>query len=337
MSALAWMLAAATLPGPDALVRELRAGQHPGVTGFELVVDGQRLASFAAPELARRAPDLRSATKSITALLVGIALERGELRSLQTRMAELLPRHRAVLERDPRKAAMTLADLLSMRSGLDCDDWDERSPGHEDKMYEQRDWVAFWAAQPMRASPGERFSYCTGNVLALGQALAHATGQPVDRYAQAHLFGPLGLADVRWQHWDKGREVDTGGHLRLRPDALLRIGQLALARGTHEGRQIVPASWIDAVSEVRTSIPGRTQSYGYLWWLDRTTLPGLPATRLVFALGNGGNLLIVMPELRAVAVFTGTRFNRPDALEPLHWLRDRLLPGLRAGTETERE
>lgn len=329
MNALCWMLLASTLPGADTLVSELRAGRHPGVTGFELVADGKRLASFASPEVVKRAPDLRSATKSITALLVGIALERGELKSLTTRVAELLPRQRAALERDPKKAAMTLADLLTMRSGLDCDDWDERSPGHEDKMYEQQDWVAFWAAQPMRAAPGERFSYCTGNVIALGQALAGATGQPVDRYAQAHLFDPLGLPAVEWQHWDKGREVDTGGHLRLRPGALVRLGQLVLARGAHEGRQLVPAAWIDAMTAEHTKVPDRKQSYGYLWWLDRTTQPGLPSTRILLAWGNGGNFLIVLPELRAVAAFTGTRFNRPEALEPLHWLRDRLLPELR--------
>jgi CubicO group peptidase (beta-lactamase class C family) len=311
----------------QALAREISSGAHSGVLGFALSVDGRSVASSAEPGTERRA-DIRSATKSITALLVGIALERKELPGLDAKIADLLPRHQKELAADPRKAAMTLADLLTMRSGLDCDDWDAKSPGHEDKMYETRDWVAFWASRPMRDRPGERFSYCTGNVIAIGQILAQATGQGVDVYAQKNLFDPLGLPKVEWQRWDRGREVDSGGHVRLTAEALLRVGEMVLAQGRVGERQVVPASWIEAMTTPRTAIPGRKQTYGYLWWLDETSSPGLPKTRLWFAQGNGGNFLIVLPEVRAVVAFTGTRFNRPEAMEPMFWLRDRLMPGL---------
>jgi CubicO group peptidase (beta-lactamase class C family) len=218
-----------------------------------------------------------------------------------------------------------------MRSGLDCDDWNPKSPGFEDAMYETRDWLAFWAKVPLVARPGERFAYCTGNAIALGRILAVASGLPVDSYAETHLFAPLGIASARWERWNRDREIDSGGHLRLAPRDLLTLGRLVLGRGELAGRRVVSANWIDAMTTVASAVPDRPQSYGYLWWLDRTKDPKLPATRLQFAWGNGGNFLIVLPELEAVAVFTGTRFNSPAALEPMFWLRDRLLAALPPG------
>jgi CubicO group peptidase (beta-lactamase class C family) len=312
----------------DELVGELVDRKHPGITSFLLEVGGVRVADFVSPELERGAPDLRSATKSITALLVGIAIDRGEIASVDAKVVDLLPELAEAWKGDDRKRAMTVEHLLTMRSGLDCDDWNPKSPGFEDAMYETRDWLAFWAKQPMAAPPGERYSYCTGNAIALGKIVAAAAQQPLDRYAETHLFGPLGIAGATWERWNRDREIDSGGHLRLAPRDLLKIGRLVLDRGETGGRRIVSAAWIDAMTAVRSAVPDRPQSYGYLWWLDRTKDPKLPATRLQFAWGNGGNFLIVLPEIRAVAVFTGTRFNKPEALEPMFWLRDRLLAAI---------
>ena len=316
------------LPAVASLISELERGEHPGVTSFLLAVGGRAVGDFVASELGRANPDLRSATKSMTALLVGIAIDRGELHSVEARVADLLPELSATWRKDPRRSAMTVEDLLTMRSGLECDDWDGKSPGHEDKMYRRSDWLDFWAQQKLVAPPGERFSYCTGNAIALGRIVAKASGVSFERYAEQHLFAPLGIAGARWERWDREREIDSGGHLRIAPRDLLRIGELVLNRGEVDGRRVVSASWIDAMTSARTAVPGRPQSYGYLWWLDQTKDPKLPATRLQFAMGNGGNFLIILPELHAVAVFTGTRFNRQDALEPMFWLRDRILPAL---------
>lgn len=320
-------LAAAGEPAAQ-IGAELAAGRHPGFTSFQFTVGGRREVRWISPTLARRDPDLRSATKSVTALLVGIAVDRGLLPGVDVPVADLLPRHRELLLADPGKAAITVEDLLTMRSGLACDDWDRRSPGHEDRMYRRRDWVAFWASQPLAHPPGEVFSYCTGNVIALGEILAAAAGADAESFAAEHLFGPLGIERAAWERWDRGRGVDTGGHLRLAPDDLASIGELVLARGDHDGRRIVSAAWVEAMTEPRTPIPGVGHQYGYLWWLDRTTDPALPATEVWWAQGNGGTLLVVLPGVDAVMTVTGTRFGRPDALEPMIWLRDRLLPGL---------
>lgn len=312
----------------QAIVDEIGRGQHPGMESFVLAADDAIVGRYVAPDLAGKPPDLRSVTKSITALLIGIAIDRGEIPSVDARLVDLLPARHELLARDPLKATVTVRHLLTMRSGLDCNDWDPDSPGHEDRMYRRRDWVAFWAGQAMRATPGETFSYCTGNVIALGEVLAQATGSPVDEYAQRHLFGPLGITGPRWARWNRNRGVDTGGHLRLAPDDLLKVGQLVLDGGVAGGRRVISASWLAEMTTARTDVPGTNQRYGYLWWVDRTKSPALPSTDLWWAQGNGGSVLVVMPGVRAVLAVTGTRFNQPDALEPMFWLRDRLLPGV---------
>ena len=308
------------------LAQEMAAGDHDGITGF---VYADRDTVYARHVDAKRGdtpPDLRSATKSITALLVGIAIDRELLPSVQARAVDYLPEYARAFEHDPAKAAITIEDLLTMRSGLDCDDWDPKSPGHEDTMYRRRDWIAFWISRDSVAEPGSRFRYCTGNVIALGKILAQATGQPVDAFAREMLFEPLGITDARWERWNRRREIDSGGHLHLSPDDLLKIGRLVLARGEWNGTRLVSEAWMDAMTQEHTAIPDRPQRYGYLWWLDHTRLPQLPRTRLQMAWGNGGTFLIVLPEIGRVAVFTGERYNRPEALEPMFWMRDRLLP-----------
>jgi CubicO group peptidase (beta-lactamase class C family) len=315
--------------GSAALAEEIREGAHAGIEAFVLLRNGKVTQQAAPAAFARKPPDIRSATKSITALLVGIAIDRGEIRSLDERVVDLLPEYAELVSADPLKARMTVRDLLTMRSGLDCDDWNPDSPGHEDRMYRKRDWLRFWASAPQLRAPGKRFSYCTGNVIALGRILAHASGQRLDDYAELHLFAPLGIRSARWATWNRSADTDSGGHLRIHPEDFAKIGQLVLDGGRHGDVQLVSSGWIAAMTTAHTDIPDRPQQYGYLWWVDQIRSPGLPKGRIWIAWGNGGNFLVLMPEQRAVAVFSGTRFNRPEALEPLLWVRDRILPELR--------
>ncbi len=307
---------------------EIDAGRHSRIQAFVLLRNDEAVQQVFPDSFQRKPPDIRSATKSITAILVGIALDQGYLKSLDQRVIELLPEYATELATHPAKSAMTLRDLLTMRSGLDCDDWNPRSVGHEDLMYRTRDWIRFWASAPVQRPPGDRFSYCTGNVIALGRILAHATHLPVNAFAERELFAPLGIRHARWATWNRGADTDSGGHLRIHPRDLATIGLLVLNGGRHEGKQLLSRSWIDAMTAVHTDIPDRPQQYGFLWWIDRIRSPQLAPGRIWMAWGNGGNFLVLFPEQQAVAVFSGTRFNRPDALEPLLWLRDRVLPEL---------
>jgi CubicO group peptidase (beta-lactamase class C family) len=261
--------------------------------------------------------DTRSATKSITDILVGIAIDEGKLRGVEARVLPLFPeRQRSIRNPDPRKARITIEDLLTMSSPLECDDWNDASRGNEERMYLVEDWTQFVLDLPIRgrmytgdtppAPPyGRNFSYCTGGAFVLGEVLSRVTGMRADRYAEAKLFAPLGIHAVTWVYSPLGRP-QTGGGLRLTSPDLLRIAQLYLNDGRWGGQQIVSAAWVKASTTPHARIDEATE-YGYLWWLKSFGAAGrqVPA---YFMSGNGGNKVVVIPELDMAAVITSTNY-----------------------------
>ncbi|WP_083423519.1 serine hydrolase domain-containing protein [Stigmatella aurantiaca] len=274
--------------------------------------------------------DLRSATKSITSLLVGAALAQGLLPGTGTHVLPLLQRYAPFRNADARKERITVRDLLEMRGGWACDDWNPDSPGQEERMYDSRDWVKFVLDLPMAEAPGQSTVYCTGGVVVLGALTEDAAGMPFPEFSRRALFGPLGITRFDWQAADGGR-TDTGGHLRLRPRDFAKVGQLLLNGGQWGGSQLVPAAWLqESTTSARTLGDSR---YGYLWWLNTFTVGGTPVEAL-FARGNGGQYLFVFPSLGLTAVFTGSFYNEAasalpielvgrfvlvSALRPAHW------------------
>ncbi|HEV8104468.1 MAG TPA: serine hydrolase [Gaiellaceae bacterium] len=252
--------------------------------------------------------DTRSCTKTVLGMLLGQAIERGHVAGVDARVLDLLAGTQPATRADPAKQALTVGELLTMSSCLDCDDWDDSSPGNEELMYPQHDWLQFALDLPVRS--GRSFSYCTAGVVLLGIALERALGEPLPTFAQRELFGPLGIDRAAWQQTPTG-QTSTAGGLRLTSRSLLALGELYL----NGGREIVPAAWVDESLRVHTRIDDET-SYGYLWWLK-----SFAGARSFFMTGMGGNRVHVFPELEAVVVITSENFGRRDA----HALSDRLL------------
>lgn len=250
----------------------------------------------------------RSCTKTVAGMLLGIAIGRGLVPGVDTSVAELLPPRGPQLYPDPRKEQISLEDLLTMRSCLECDDWNPFSAGNEERMYPREDWLQFALDLPIRH--GTEFSYCTAGVVLLGVALEHAVGESLPAFARRELFDPLGIADAEWQQTPLG-QTSTAGGLLLRSRSLLALGELCL-RG---GDGFVPESWIAASTTPRARIDDETE-YGYLWWLR-----SYAGQRSYFMSGFGGNRVHVFPELELVAVITSANFDRRDA----HAVSDRLL------------
>ncbi len=305
---------------PELLANEIRAGLYPGLAAMQLSVAGQPIQSAYAPGYDSTSLfDIRSATKSITALLAGQILQQYQLPVTAT-LAELLPgRQQTAGHRN-----LQLQDLLTMRSGLACNDWQSASVGHEDQMYQQANWVAFWQQLPFSHHPGQQFSYCTGNVLALGMVLQQRSGTDLADWATTRLFEPLQIRSARWQRTPEGR-VDSGGHLQLTLADLHKIGELVLAQGRWQQQQLVSASWITAMLTPQSQPDERAEQYGYLWWSR-----DLAGTRVYYAHGNGGNFVFVVPELALVASFTGTNFNQRRQFVPMKLLADRIIPHFRS-------
>jgi CubicO group peptidase (beta-lactamase class C family) len=261
--------------------------------------------------------DTRSATKSITDVLVGIAMDENKVK-LDSRILALLPeRARKLQNPDPRKDKITVEDLLTMSSPLECDDWNDASRGNEERMYLIEDWTQFILDLPIRGRMhlgetedpppfGRYFSYCTGGVFTLSEVLGKVTAMRTDRYAQEKLFAPLGISSVTWVY-SPMNIPQTGGGLRLTSSDLLRIPQLYLNGGQWAGKRIVSDSWVKASTEPHAQIDDST-NYGYLWWL-KTFKSGDKGYPAFFMSGNGGNKVLAIPSLDMAVVITSTNYN----------------------------
>ena len=251
----------------------------------------------------------RSCTKSVLGMLVGIAIQRGLVGSVEACVSDLLGDRRAALYPDPRKQEITVEDILTMSSCLECDDWNTFSAGNEERMYLREDWAQFALDLPIRAAAGT-FSYCTAGVALLGIAVERALGEPLSAFAQRELFEPIGIECADWPRTPLG-ETSTAGGLLLSSRSLLALGELYL-RG---GNGLVPAAWVAESTRAHAAIDERTR-YGYLWWLR-----DFHGHASYYMSGMGGNRVHVVPALDLVAVITSTNFGRADA----HELSDRLL------------
>jgi CubicO group peptidase (beta-lactamase class C family) len=262
--------------------------------------------------------DTRSATKSITDVLIGIAIDEHKLSGVNARVLGLLSeRARRIQNPDPRKSAITVEEFLTVSSPLECDDWNDASRGNEERMYLVEDWAQFILDLPIRgrmhageqveAPPyGRYFSYCTGGVFTLSEVLEKATGTRTDRYALEKLFRPLGITNVEW-FYSPMNIPQTGGGLRLTSRDLLKIAQLYLDGGQWQGKRIVSEEWVRSSTRPHTRIDDATE-YGYLWWL-KSFKSGEKSYPAFFMSGNGGNKVVAIPALDMTVVITCTNYN----------------------------
>ncbi|MEM6645427.1 MAG: serine hydrolase [Bacteroidota bacterium] len=251
--------------------------------------------------------DIRSATKSITSLLTGVAIDRGALGGADDPLMEHLgARYPGITDKDD----LTLRHLLTMSSGLDCHDRDRTTRGQEDRMYRSKDWVRYFLSLSRTYAPADTTLYCTGGVVALGAAIAAATNQDVAAFADAALFAPLGIANYQWERFDDGQQVDTGGHLWLTPQGLAKIGHLVLQQGAWQDEQLISAAWIEESTAQHVTSDG--QRYGYLWW--RYHVPyGSTTVEVINATGNGGQNIFIVPAYDLVVVSTAGYYNSDKA------------------------
>jgi len=263
--------------------------------------------------------NVRSASKSITSLLVGLAMDQGKLKSVKQPAFKFFESDKPWKNPDPRKDRITLQDLLTMSSILECNDWNNQSRGNEEKMYLIEDWEQFvldlpvrgippWEKKPKDSPYGRNFSYCTGGVFLLGAIVERATGMQLEAFAAQNLFNPLNIKTVKWPQSPLG-VAQGGGGLDIRSLDLLKIGQLMLDRGKWQGQRIVSEQWVEASLKPRAEIGrGAAKDYGYLWWIFNFTLNDR-LWEVYAASGNGGNYVFIVPELNLVTVVTSTAFN----------------------------
>jgi CubicO group peptidase (beta-lactamase class C family) len=313
----------------SAIVRAILDGTYKRVHSVLLYQRGKLvLEEYFYGYSAGRTQQLRSATKSVVSTLAGIAIDRGALTGVNERVLPLMS-YETYDHPDPRKAAMTLDNFLSMSSGLDCNDHSSTSPGRETEIDNQPDWVKATLDLPMINDPGTRAYYCSGGVAVVGQAIENAVHTRVPEFAQANLFGPLGIARSNWTwNYDLTNANKEYAQIHLRPRDMLKLGILFADGGRWHGHRVISESW------VRTSIGEHSHvdntSYGYFWWrpwLNVETPTGSQHVDVVAAQGNGGQKIYLVPQYDLVAVFTAGGYNA-ESTPPNTIMAKIILPAL---------
>ena len=266
--------------------------------------------------------DLRSVTKSIVALLVGIALEQGHIESIDDPIAKYLDL-KPKKNLDVRKEQITIRHLMTMSPGWDCDDWNPKSAGQEDRVYKKKNWVQYTLDLPMDRDPGSSAAYCSMGVVILKSILESSTNLPIDVFAQEYVFDPLRISNPNWDHTSDKKVISAGKRLYITPRELAKIGQLVIDEGEWKGKQVVPENWIEEATKRHTRITNI--AYGYLWW----RLPfrqGNDIYEAILATGNGGQYIMVFKELDLMFIFTGSAYNSEADKIPFAFVNDILLP-----------
>jgi len=238
--------------------------------------------------------NIKSCTKSITSTLIGIAIDKGDIESVDTFLTDLLPDH-IPKNMTQWKQSITLRDLLMMSAGYDARDswiyeWEQLH-----QMHEAEDALQYMLDLPMAFEPGSRFEYTNGVSHILSCILTEKTGMSAAEYAEEHLFGSLGITDYIWETDKMGRNWGYS-NLYMRPRDMAKIGYLFLEEGQWDGQQIVSKHWVLEATQHR--IDGNIcDGYGYQWWTDNDGY--------YLAIGYMGQFIFVIPEHDIVIVFTG--------------------------------
>ncbi|HET7460065.1 MAG TPA: serine hydrolase [Longimicrobium sp.] len=277
---------------------------------------------------AGRPHDLRSASKTFAGVLLGAWRLQGLRLGPETRVLPLFARYGPPRNPDPRKDAITLGHLLTMTSGLACDENDAASPGNENTMQsqtEQPDWYRFALDLPMARAPGERYAYCSASPNLAAGAIRQASGEWLVSSFDRLVARPLGITRYH-VNVTPADEMYFGGGVRMLPRDLLKFGQLYLDGGVWNGRRVVAAEWVARSTRLQTPPP---DADGLGWHLNQVRAGGR-VFREYEANGNGGQLLMVLPELDLAVVVTAGNYNAYNVWRKFRedWLAQSIIPAV---------
>lgn len=266
------------------------------------------------------AMNTKSASKSIISLLAGIAVDKGFIEGVEEPVSSYLPEYFESIS-DSSKYAITIKDLLTMRTGLETTSFHNYGA-----WVTSKDWVAYALEQPMDDRPGGDMRYSTGTSHLLSVIITKASGMSTKAFAEKYLFGPMDIEAGGWDRDPQGYYMG-GNNLALKPADMLKLGQMVLNGGTWEGDRIISRDWLADSFQTYTRSNFNPYDYGYMWW-NRD----VAGYRTFFAWGYGGQYIFIIPELDAVVVMMSSLANatqRRRYKEPVFdLLRNHIIPNV---------
>lgn len=254
--------------------------------------------------------DTRSVGKSFASALMGIAINDGHIKGENQTLKDFYDLTRFA-NFSPKKENVTIKSLLTMSSGFDADDNDEKSPGNEENMYPTDDWVKFALDLPMdnKKEVGQTWSYFTAGVVLLGDIINKSVPAGLEKFADNKLFKPLGIEKYQWQYTPQ-KFPSTAGGLRMSSLDFAKFGQLYKNGGAWKGKQVIPRSWVDKTFTKYLQLPFDNNGfYGYLFWNITYNINGKPYEAF-YCTGNGGNKIFIFKDQPLVIVITATAYNK---------------------------
>lgn len=266
---------------------------------------------------------IQSQTKSIIALILGIAIDNGFVDSENEKIASYFPQF--FKPDDSLKMQITLRDLLTMSSGIE---WEEmipyNDPGNDNaNMYNSSKYLEYVLSRPMDHQPYSVFNYNSGSPMIVGSIIEKTSQMPLDKFAEKYLFAPLGITDYYWLK-DTTGFCHCGGGLFLKPADMVKIGAMMLSGGKWKNKPVVSENWIKKMTLPYFNTSFDNAGYGYFWWIREMRNSAGISTMMISAEGAGGQNLFLFPAYNLIVAFTESNYTTPQVNRL--FIRESILP-----------
>lgn len=307
----------------DAMDQFIYTSEQGGFIGLVVIKDNELAIEYYYNTFWRNhINDIRSAGKSITSLLLGVAMKEGLVQDLEQDVYSFFPKEKYPMMLDDFKK-IKIKHLLDMRSGLDADSDSTETPGQAIHWGGKDEWVSYILTVPLANTPGDKFVYADINAALIGAIIEETSGMSLRDFAKEKVFDPLGIKEFYW-YTNPANQTVAAGTLYLSILDFAKLGTLVLNEGKWGDEQIVQANYVKkllAHKEVDLSDWWNlSDNYGMLWYKNQRTFNGKKYDYL-WAAGRGGNQLVVIPEENIVVALTsnayGPRYGHYRAYEVL--------------------
>lgn len=266
---------------------------------------------------------IQSQTKSIVALLMGIAIDQGFVKSENEPVSKYFPEY--FNNENELKKTVTIRDLLTMSAGFE---WEEMLPFDDPKndnmnMFRSNKWLSYALTRSMAKKPFTEFKYNSGNPMIVAGIIEKATKMNMEDFARKFLFEPLQIKDYRWLE-DQTGFCHAGGGLHLKPMDMMKIGILVMNNGKWLNHQLISENWITKATSSYMPTSFDISTYGYYWWIRDRNLTNGKSTKIISAEGAGGQKMYIFSEYQLIVAFTERNYNTPQ-VSPL-FIQESILP-----------